>query len=163
MAVQDRRIGAYADVAFGVGPVSLTAPTAASVNALTRIECAIVTGPDTPRTGTVADISGLCDVEDRQVAGLRTNGPITVQLFREFDASDTYWALFADTASPPTTQYLVIGRAGAAGATFAAAEKVDVFQVQVVSRNPDPPVRGEAQRFTVTLANIARAYGLALT
>jgi hypothetical protein len=163
VAVADRRIGAYADVAFGASVVSLTTPTAVSVNALTRIECAIVSGPDTPRTGTVADVSGLCDVEDRQVAGLRTNGPITIQLFREFDATDTYWALFSDTASPPTTQYLVVGRAGAAGATFVAAEKVDIYQVQVVSRNPDPPVRGEAQRFTVTLANIARSFGLALT
>jgi hypothetical protein len=164
MTAADRRIGAYMDVAFGLGPISLTAPTAVSVNTLTRVECALVgVGPDTPRSGTVADASGLCDIEDRQIAGLRNNGPITFPVFREFDATDTYWTLFSDVAQPPATQYLVISPGGFAGATAVATEKVDVYQVHVVSRAPVAVARGETQRFMVTLANIARAYGLALT
>ena len=151
MAATDRQNGSVADIAFGAaGITSTTAPSAAEINALTRIECGIVDGPTTPRSGSTIDISGLCDTEDRYKAGNLNNGPITITLWREFDGTDAYWTLFDDATAG--TQHLVIARGGFAGATAAAAGVVDVYTVEVMKREPSSPARNEAQRFEVELA-----------
>lgn len=152
MAVADRLNGLFADVAFGSSTVTVAAPTVAEIGALTRIECAIVDGPETPRSGSTIDISGLCDTETRMKAGIVTNDPISVTLWREFDGTDAYWTLFDDATAG--TQYLVICREGFTAGTPTAADNVDVYSVEVMKREPSSPVRNEGQRFAVELAVI---------
>ena len=157
MAVADRLNGLFADIAFGSGAISdTTAPTVAEIGALTRIECAIVDGPETPRSGSTIDISGLCDTETRQKAGITTNEPVTLTVWREFDGTDAYWTLFDDATAG--SQHLVICRAGFTGAGDPAAplatDIVDVYEVEVMKREPSAPVRNEGQRCMVELAVI---------
>jgi len=154
VAITDRRTGSVADIAFGSTTVTVTAPTVAQVNALTRIECYIVDTIDTPRTGSTTDISSLCQRETFNIAATVTNGDVSATLWREFDGTDTAWTLFDDSANPPVTSYLVMCRAGFSGVAGIAAtgDVVDVYTVQVVSRSPVGPVKGDGQRFETTLA-----------
>lgn len=152
MAVADRLNGLFADIAFGSSSVTVGAPTVAEIAALTRIECAIIDGPTTPRNGSTIDISGLCDEETRMKAGTTENAPITVTLWREFDGTDAYWTLFDDATAG--SQYLVMARGGFTGGTPTAADNVDVYTVEVMKREPSSPVRNEGQRFAVELAVI---------
>jgi hypothetical protein len=157
MAITDRRTGSVVDIAFGSSTVTVTAPTVAQVNALTRVECFIVDGPETPRSGSTTDISSLCERETYNIATTITNGDITMTLWREFAATEPIWTLFDDSANPPTTQYLIICRGGFSGAAGIAAtgNKVDVYTVQTVSRQNVGPNKEEGQRFEVTLAVVA--------
>jgi hypothetical protein len=154
MAITDRRTGSVVDMAFGSTTVTVSAPTVAQVNALTRIECFVVDTLDAPRTGSTTDISSLCQRETYNIATTVENGNITATFWREFDGTDTAWALFDDTANPPTNQTLVICRGGFSGAAGIAAtgNDVDVYTVQVVSRSPVGPMKTEGQRFEVTMA-----------
>jgi len=154
MAVTDRINGLYADIAFGATSVTVAAPTAAEIAALTRIECAIVDGPSTPRSGSTIDITGLCDTETRMKAATITNDPITATLWRETGiegaGSDAYWTLFDDATAG--TQYLVIGRSGFTSDVATAGDLVDVYTVEMMKREPSAPVRGEGQRFSIEMA-----------
>lgn len=154
MAIEDRRTGSVFDAAFGSTTVTASAPTVAQINALTRIECYIVDTLDTPRSGSTTDISGLCSRETFNIAATITNGDISTTMWREFDGTDTAWALFDDSANPPTNQTLVICRGGFSGAAGIAAsgDNVDVYSVQVVSRAPAGPAKGDGQRFEVMMA-----------
>ena len=154
MAQSDRRTGSVVDVAFG-SALTVAAPTVAEITAMTRLECFIVgDGIDTPRSGSTIDISSLCERDNYDIAGVITNGPITATLWREFDGTDTAWAALDDTADPPDTDYLVICRAGFTGVAGApvAADEVDVYTVQIVSRSPSAPSKTEAQRFDAMFA-----------
>lgn len=151
MAVTDRQNGSVADIHFGSSGISdTTGPTAAEVAALTKIDCGIVDGPETPSQGSEIDISGLCDTRSRKKAGNTDDGPITITLWREFDGTDAYWALF-DPATTGT-QHLVIARAGFTSGTATAGDTCDVYTVEVMKREPSAPVRNEGQRFTVELS-----------
>lgn len=164
MPITDRRTGSVADIAFGSTTVTVTAPTVAQVNALTRIECYIVDTIDTPRTGSTTDISSLCQRETFNIAATVTNGDVSATLWREFDGTDTAWTLFDDSANPPVTSYLVMCRGGFSGVGGIAAtgNDVDIYTVQVVSRSPVGPVKGDGQRFEVTLAVTAVVFDKAI-
>ena len=129
MAIEDRRTGSVFDAAFGSTTVTVSAPTVAQINALTRIECYIVDTLDTPRTGSTTDISALCQRETFNVAATITNGDISSTMWREFDGTDTAWTLFDDSANPPVNSTLVICRGGFSGAAGIAAtgDDVDVY------------------------------------
>ena len=96
-------VGSAADIAFGAsGIATVTAPTVAEVNALTRIECDIVGGGQvtTPRTGNTQDISSLCDTENYEVPTTIVNGRIQIPFFRYLGdgITDVGWDLFDDSA-----------------------------------------------------------------
>lgn len=154
MAIGDRRTGSVFDAAFGSTALTVSAPTIAQVNALTRIECFLVDTIDAPRTGSTTDISALCQRETFNIAATITNGDITATMWREFDGTDAAWTLFDDSANPPVNASLVMCRGGFSGAAGIAASgnKVDVYSVQVVSRSPVGPSKTEGQRFEVVLA-----------
>jgi len=162
MAVADRINGLYVDVVFGASAVvDLSAPTVAELTTgKTLIECAIVEGPATPRTGTTIDITGLCDTKSRMKAGTIQNDPITMTIWREPGiegaGTDAYWTLFDDATSG--SQFLGIARSGFTSGAPTAGDIVDMFEVEVMSREASAPVRGEAQRFVVTLAVIDDNY-----
>ena len=158
MAQADRQNGIVFDAAFGSSTVTVTAPTVAQIDALTRIECGLIDGPNAPRTGSTVDLTALCDQESSQKAGAIENGPITATLYREFDGTDAYWALFDDTTDPNPTQYLVTcprGFNSGGDGTVTAGDVVDVYTVQVMKREAVGPVRGDGQRFMTELAVIA--------
>ena len=164
MAITDRRTGSVVDVKFGSTTVTTTAPTVSQVNALTSIECYIVDTIDTPRSGSTTDISALCSRETFNIAATITNGDVTTTMWREFDGTDAAWTLFDDSANPPTTNYLLICRKGFSGAAGIAAtgDDVDVYTVQIVSRSPVGPLKGEGQRFEVVLAVTAVDFDVAV-
>lgn len=157
MAKTDRRTGSVVDMAFGSSALTVSAPTVAQINALTRIECYTVDTVDTPRSGSTTDISALCERETFNIAATIENGDITGTFWREFDGTDAAWALFDDSAVPPETQYLVVCRGGFSGAAGVAASGniVDVYTVQVVSRSPMAPTKTDGQRFEVTMSVVA--------
>ena len=160
MAITDRRTGSVVDMAFGSSTVTLTAPTVAEVNALDRIECYVVDTVDTPRSGSTTDISGLCQRESFTIATTVTNDNITGTFWREFDGTDTAWALFDDSANPPVNNTLVICRGGFSGAAGIAAtgDTTDLYTVQVVSRSPVGPSKTDGQRFEVTMSVVAVSF-----
>ncbi len=165
MAITDRKLGSVADIKYGVSTVTTTAPTVAQVTALTSIECGIIGDTfDIPRSGATADISSLCQRETFNIAAAITNGDITADLWREFDATDVYWTLFNDTAASPVNGYLVVCSKGFSGALGvpAVTDKVDVYTCQVVSRATKAPNKTEGQRFTVTLSVVSVEFDKAL-
>jgi hypothetical protein len=164
MAQSDRLTGSVVDIAFG-SSLTPAAPTVAEINALDRLECYVVgSGFSTPRSGSTIDISSLCERDDYNVAGPITNGPIVATLWREFDGTDTAWAALDDTADPPTTDYLVVCRGGFTGVAGIADadDNVDVYTVQIVSREPSAPNKGEAQRFDAQWAVANHAFDVAV-
>lgn len=160
MAAADRVNGNVADIAFGPTLTSTTSPSAAEVDAMVRIECGLVDGPNTPRNGSTIDLTALCDEQSRQKRGTIENAPITATLYREDDGTDAYWAAFDDATA--SNQYLIVSRFGFASGTPAATDVADVYTVQVMKREPSTPVRNEAQRFMVELAVIDVQYDAVL-
>jgi len=164
VAKTDRRTGSVVDMAFGSTTVTLAAPTVAQVNALTRVECFVVDTLDAPRSGSTTDISGLCERETYNIATTIENGNIVGTFWREFDGTDTAWALFDDSANPPTNATLAVCRGGFSGAAGIAAtgDDVDLYTVQVVSRSPVGPSKTEGQRFEVTMAVVGVVFDVAV-
>ena len=158
MAVTDRQANATIDVALGSSSVTVTAPTVAEIAALTRLECGLISGPTTPRTGTTIDLSALCDTETRQKAGRTTNDPISLTAYREFDGTDAFYAACDDSVTG--TQYLVVCRAGFTGAGDPAAplagDIVDVYTIEILNRTPEVGDSNAAQRFSAQFAVTAR-------
>jgi len=165
MAAADRKSGLYADYAIGTSTVTLTAPTVAEINALTRLECGLVDGFDLPREGSTIDISGLCDSSSRKQRGPSDNGDGSAEAYREFDGTDAYWAACDDD---PTvgTQTLVRCPAGFSGAgdpaIAATGDLVDLYTVEVIARSPMQETRSDAQRFRVEVAVIDVVFGVAV-
>jgi hypothetical protein len=166
--ITQRRNGSVVDMAIGtVLPANPAAPTVIELNAATmiRLECDVVGGEtvDTPRTGTAIDVAGLCQLDSAEIAGMIQNGPITLSLYRHFGAPDLTWAAFDDTVSPAPAKAFWMCRAGATGAlgAIAATDKVDLFTVTVMHRNPIGPRKGDAQRYEVALAVQAARFDVA--
>jgi len=164
-------VGSAADIAFGAsGIATVTAPTVAEVNALTRIECDIVGGGQvtTPRTGNTVDISSLCDTENYEVPTTIVNGRIQIPFFRYLGdgITDVAWDLFDDSANPATTQHLVICRYGFQGAgtppIAAADDVVDVYTVKIIVRAEDPISKDVDQRGMVEMSVLNREPGVAV-
>ena len=111
-------------------------------------------GITTPRAGNETDISSLNTNDNFSIPTTKTNGPITIEAWREFDGTDAAWAALADTTTPPATQYLVVCRGGFSGAAGAPAtgDTVDTYTVQVSSREPGPVDKENGQMFAATLA-----------
>lgn len=155
MGIEDRRTGSIVDWVIAPTVTSVTAPTVAEITAGTRLEDGIVDTIDTPRSGSSTDVSGASSRENADIAATITNGPVTGTAWREFDGTDTYWAALDDAGDPPTTQYLIAARGGFTGGTPTAADVVDVYTVQIMSRGPVGPVKGDGQRFEFEMSILA--------
>ena len=152
MAISDRRTGSVEDVVLVTTLASTTAPSAAEINAGTRLEPYMIGGLDRPRSGNVADVSAINDRENYSIPASIDNGPLSAMMWREFDGTDTAWAACDDTTNPPPTRYLVVAAGGFAGATAAADDVVDVYTVQISARESEAAEKDEAQRFRATWA-----------
>lgn len=107
-------------------------------------------GIATPLDGSIVDIGDMGAKFNKTTSGTYGGQPVTGEFFRDFPASgDTAW-----TTLPFATEgYFVISRGGlATPGTFAIADEIESWQIEVISRNPMDVARNEAQKFTVECA-----------
>jgi hypothetical protein len=145
-----RRIGAgVLEIAYVATIADPAAMTAAEGNAGTFLTLFLADGGlATPLDGSIVDAADMSSAFNKTASGTYGGQPLTAEFFRD-DAADTAWTTLART----TTGFLVISRFGlATPGTFAIADVVDVWQIEVVSRNPVDVARNEMQRFTVECA-----------
>lgn len=123
-----------------------TAPTTTQLN--TNVDLTGFLGDGgitTPFDGSLVDVADMSSKFNKTISGTYGGQPLTLELFRD-DAADTAWT----TLARGTTGYIVIARFGlATPGTFAIADVVDVWPIEVITRNPSPVTRNEPQRFTV--------------
>lgn len=145
-----RIIGAgVAEVTFVATLSDYTAPTATELNGGTDLTSFITDGgTETPFDGSIVDIADMSSAFNKTQAGTFGGQAVSVELYRD-DTADTAWT----TLARGTTGYLAIARKPLATAgTWAIGDDVDVWPITVVTRNPAPIVRNEAQRFTAECA-----------
>lgn len=126
------------------------APTVAEINAGTDLTPFLTRdGLSTPMDGSTIDVAGANDRYNATAPGTYGGQPVTVKLFREsVAADDDAWA-----ALPIGTDgYLVVRRFGGSDVAFAAAQQVEVWPIDVISRNMLPIADNEAQKFEVACA-----------
>lgn len=129
---------------------SVTAPSAADVNAGTELTPALRGMPDAPRSGNTADDSALDSRIDLQQRGTITLGAVTLTMKRTKATETEYNALNEDDIG-----FLVVFRKGTAGASPAAADVADVYTADVQTKGPAVPGRNEVDFSTVELINTA--------
>lgn len=123
------------------------APTVAEINAGTNIT-PLLSSVDTPLEGEAVPANDLSSAFNKTVAG-RFGGQASLDAYRD-DTADTAYTLFPRN----TTGFLVIRRFGGSDTAFAAAQKVDVFNVRVITRSGATLDSGSVQMFTVNFATL---------
>lgn len=106
---------------------------------------------DTPLEGSVVDAATADSAYNSTVAGTYGGQPVTGEFTRDqVQANDTAW----NTLAFRTEGYLIIARRGGGGANNAlqAGDKVDVFNIDVSSRNPVAYGRNELAKFALGAA-----------
>lgn len=130
----------------------ITAPTTTQLNAGTAISPYVVDGgADFPNPGTTVDASDGGSAFDKQVRGT-TGGQKAVLTCHRDDqkANDTAWT----TLAPTTQGFIAIAPRGLATfGTWAVGDAVDVFAIEVITRDPSNLMaRNATQQFTVEMA-----------
>lgn len=114
---------------------SITAPTAAQLNAGTRLDTFITKdGLTVPADQNNVDVAVLSDTFDAQTVG-SFGGAIEITGVRD-DTTETFWNLCVYG----TVGWLVIRRGPSGSSTFAATQKVEVYPV--VMHQPVPAQTG---------------------
>jgi hypothetical protein len=135
--------------------VTLAAPTAVQVNTGTEITKYLRrNGLATPQTGNLVDTSDASNRFNSTDLGTFGGDKATIIAYRDTSvSSDNAWPLFA----PGSRGFLIVLRFGTAGASPAAGDRCEVYQVGVVNRQSDPIADNQAQTFTCELAITAPA------
>lgn len=105
----------------------------------------------TPLDGSVVDVSDASSKYNKTAPGTYGGQEVTAEFYRDSDqANDTIWNLLPRG----TTTHIVIARRGGSGSggELQADDYVDVWPVQVVTRNPADYTRNEPTGFTVTFS-----------
>lgn len=106
-------------------------------------------GLSTPQSGSTVDASDLSSRQNKTAAGSYGAGPVEIRAFRDdTPASDTAYS----TLAPGTEGFLAIRRFGGSDVAFAAAQKVEIWPVEVISRAMADVADNDNQSFTVSLA-----------
>lgn len=121
------------------------APTVAEITAGTDIT-PLLSSIDTPNEGEAVPANDLSSAFNKTVPG-RFGGSPSLDAYRD-DTADTAYALFPRN----TIGYLVVRRFGGSNTAFAAAQKVDVWNVRVITRSANTLDSGSIQMFTVNFA-----------
>lgn len=137
-----------------VGPSGIantTAPTAAEINAGVDLTTFITRdGLDTPLKGNVRDGADISSLYNATSGGTYGGDPIVLTMFRD--------AVYADddaftTLTRGLTGFIVICRFfGAGTGNIAASAKVEVWPIEVISREPMKIAKDENQKIMVTCA-----------
>ena len=145
-----RRIGAgVLELSYVLTIGTPAAPTAAELNAGTFLTDFLTDGGlATPLDGSIVDAADMGAAFNKTASGTFGGQPLTLELFRD-DSADTAWT----TLARGTTGFIVIARFGlATPGTYAIADVVDIWTIDVVTRNPVDVARNEMQRFTAEMA-----------
>jgi hypothetical protein len=142
--------GKYAPPGFTkmawVTTVTLAAPTAAQLNAGTRLETFARNMTNIPRAANLVDVATLDTKYEKRQVGTRGGEVITQEFLRDGTTDTAYTTIVEDGVG-----YWVIARKGIAGATFAAGDKVDVYPVTVASKVDGTPGRNDPDFFTAEM------------
>lgn len=130
--------------------VTLSAPTATQVNTGTNITAFLRRdGLARPQSGNTIDISDASSLFNKTGLGTYGGDKTTLTLYRDkISGSDTAWPLFVQGSYG----FLVILPFGTAGASPAAGDRCEVWQVAVTNRSMANIADNDAQRFTCDLA-----------
>lgn len=129
---------------------SPSAPSAAAVTAGVDITPFLTRdGLSTPNSGSTLDVSDASSRQNKTAAGTYGGDPIELKMNRDdTPADDDGWTTF-----PRGTEgYIVVRRFGGSAVAAAAAQKVEVWPIQVISRENAPIAENEKQMFTVRCA-----------
>lgn len=127
-----------------------TAPTTTEIDAGTDLSGFLLRdGLSTPLPGSTMDTADVSSDYSKTGRGSFGAEPISVTLHRD-DAADTAW----DTLPRATTGFLVVARQGGSGAggDLAAGDPVEVWDIDVISREPVDIADNQTQRFVATCA-----------
>jgi hypothetical protein len=132
--------------------VTLAAPTAVQVNTGTNITAFLRRdGLARPQSGNTVDISDAGSLFNKTGLGTYGGDKATLQLYRDsVSGSDTAWPLFAQGSYG----FLCILPFGTAGASPAAGDRAEIWQVAVLNRSMANIADNDAQRFSCDLAVI---------
>lgn len=130
---------------------SQAAPTVAELTAGTDLTPWLTPdGLNTPLNGSTIDVQAANSRYKATAPGSFGGDPITAKFFRD-DATSGGADTAYTTLPRLTTGYFVIRRMGPTSATaFAAAQKVEVWPITVISSNPMATADNEAQKFEVS-------------
>lgn len=106
---------------------------------------------DTPLEGSQVDAGTADSKYNSTVGGTYGGQPLTYEGTRDKTyASDNGWK----TLPRGTTGFLLVARRGGTGASSAlqAGDRIDVWPIEVTSRNPLPYGRNELARFSASMA-----------
>ena len=105
-------------------------------------------GAATPFDGSIVDAADMSSKFNKTAAGTFGGNPLTLEFYRD-DVADTAWTQLARGVAG----FIVLSRFGlAAPGTFAVADIIDVWPIEVITRNPMDVVRNEMQKFSVECA-----------
>ena len=145
-----RKIGAgVLELSYVLTIAVPTAPTAAELNAGTFLTGFLTDGGlATPLDGSIVDSADMGSAFNKTASGTFGGQPLTLELFRD-DAADTAW----NTLTRGVVGFITIARFGlATPGTYAIADVVDIWTIDVVTRNPVDVARNEMQRFGAEMA-----------
>lgn len=129
--------------------LTASAPSLATVNAGTNLTPFLMTGgPELD--GNVINFGTAASRFTRSVAGSYGGNKMSVELLRHrVYADDNAFVLL----TRGLLGYLVWSMRGpATGSTLAIGDRVDVYQIEVITRNPAPYARDQVSRFTADFA-----------
>jgi hypothetical protein len=127
-----------------------TAPTLSEINAGTEAS-GFLRAMSTPLEGSIVDISDVLSRFNKTASGTYGGQEVTFEFYRDnVQANDTIWNLL----QRGTATHAVICRRGGSGTDGAidAGDHVDVWKIEVITRNPADYARNEPTGFTVSCA-----------
>ncbi len=125
------------------------APEFAELNAGTELTGFLADGGlATPLDGSIVDAADMGTKFNKTASGTFGGQPFTAEFFRE-TPTDTAW----DALPRGTDGFFSVVRFGlATPGTFAVSDEIELWTIEVVSRNPVDVARNEMQRFNIECA-----------
>jgi hypothetical protein len=128
----------------------LSAPTLGEIEAGTDAT-GFVRSLSTPLEGSLVDISDISSRYNKTASGTYGGQEVSAEFYRDSDqANDTMWNLL----ERGTATHIVVARRGGSGddGELESGDYVDVWPVEVITRNPADYARNEPTGFTVSFA-----------
>lgn len=138
------------EVVFATSVSDMTGPTLAEVTAGTRAT-GFLRSLSTPLEGSIVDISDVSSRYNKTTPGTYGGQEVSAEFYRDdTQGGDTMWNLLPRG----TTVYAIIARRGGSGAEgiIGTGDYVDVWKLEVVTRNPADYARNEPTGFMVSFA-----------
>jgi hypothetical protein len=104
-------------------------------------------GLSTPLSGNTIDNSDAASLYNKTSLGSYGGDPLTLTLYRD-DTTDTAWTTLPRT----TTGNIIVRRFGGSDVAAANTDQVEVWPIEVISREMADIANDENQRFVVTCA-----------